>query len=49
MKIKENIYVLELPNINPQSKDFVYPTVIKDKNNLTVKITEHYQTNQKCP
>ncbi|MDV4151442.1 MBL fold metallo-hydrolase [Clostridium sp. AL.422] len=36
MKIKENIYVLELPNINPQSKDFVYPTVIKDKDNLTL-------------
>ena len=36
MKIKENIYILELPNINPQSKDFVYPTVIKDGNNLTL-------------
>ncbi len=36
MKIKENIYILELPNINPQSKDLVYPTVIKDGNNLTL-------------
>jgi len=36
MKIKENIYILELPNINPQSKDFVYPTVIKDGSNLTL-------------
>ena len=36
MKIKENIYILELPNINPQSNDFVYPTVIKDGNNLTL-------------
>lgn len=36
MKIKENIYTLELPNINPQSKDFVYPTVIKDGSNLTL-------------
>ena len=36
MKIKENIYILELPNINQQSKDFVYPTVIKDGNNLTL-------------
>ena len=36
MKIKENIYILELPNINPQSKDFVYPAVIKDGNNLTL-------------
>ena len=36
MKIKENTYILELPNINPQSKDFVYPTVIKDGNNLTL-------------
>ena len=36
MKIKENIYILELPNINPQSNDFVYPTVIKDGSNLTL-------------
>ena len=36
MKIKENMYILELPNINPQSKDFVYPTVIKDGSNLTL-------------
>ena len=36
MKIKENIYILELPNINPQSNDFVYPTVIKDGTNLTL-------------
>ena len=36
MKIKENIYILELPNINPQSKDFVYPTVIKDGSNLAL-------------
>lgn len=36
MKIKENIYILELPNIKPQIKDFVYPTVIKDGNNLTL-------------
>lgn len=36
MNIKENIYILELPNINPQSKDFVYPTVIKDGSNLTL-------------
>ena len=36
MKIKENIYILELPNINPQSNDFVYPTVIKEGNNLTL-------------
>ena len=36
MKLKENIYILELPNINPQSKDFVYPVVIKDGDNLTL-------------
>ena len=36
MKIKENIYILELPNMNPQSNDFVYPTVIKDGSNLTL-------------
>ena len=36
MKLKEKIYILELPNINPQSKDFVYPVVIKDGDNLTL-------------
>ena len=36
MKIKENMYILELLNINPKSKDFVYPTVIKDGSNLTL-------------
>ena len=36
MKIKENIYLLELPNINPESKDFIYPTLIKKGQELTL-------------
>ncbi|MFR5133241.1 MAG: hypothetical protein ACLTDP_11980 [Terrisporobacter sp.] len=29
MKIKENIYLLELPNITPGRNDSIYPTLIK--------------------
>ena len=36
MKIKENIYLLELPNINPESKDFIYPTLIRKDQELTL-------------
>lgn len=36
MKIKENIYLLELPNIIPGRKDSIYPTLIKKGQELTL-------------
>ena len=36
MKIKENIYLLELPNITPGRNDSTYPTLIKKGQELTL-------------
>ena len=36
MKIKENIYLLELPNITPGRNDSIYPTLIKKGQELTL-------------
>lgn len=36
MKIKENIYLLELPNITPGRNDSIYPTLIKKNQDLTL-------------
>ena len=36
MKIEENIYLLELPNITPGRNDSIYPTLIKKGQELTL-------------
>ncbi|WP_455539712.1 MBL fold metallo-hydrolase [Terrisporobacter sp.] len=36
MKIKENIYLLKLPTMNPEDEEFIYPILIKNNDDLTL-------------